>query len=108
MSIISLLILIISFSLFYLALISKINKENFTNDLLFFLLIGFILIFTLSVFYFYFQDYNLSFVVSLILVLNNILLLKELVFINKYYLFIILPYFLYFTYVSIKIFTKLI
>ena len=103
MNVISLLILVVSFSLFYIGLISKIDKENFTNDLLFFLIVGIILFFMLSVFYFYFQDQNLSLIITIILNLNNTLLLRELHYINKYYFYIMLPYYIYFIYVLLKL-----
>ena len=103
MNIISLLILMIAFSLFYIGLISKIDKKNFTNDLLFFLIVGIILLFMLSIFYFYFQDKYLSLILCIILNLNNTLLLRELHYIKKSYFYIMLPYYLYFIYVLFKL-----
>ena len=107
MSNVSLLILIVSFSLFYLFLVDSLKDDHISKDLLFFVLIGIILVFSLSVFYFYFQDINLSFIISLLLVLNNLLMLKEIKLIHHKFFLVTIPYFLYFVYVFILLFTKL-
>ena len=108
MSNISLLVLIISFSLFYLFLVDSLKNNHISKDLLFFLFIGILLIFSLSIFYFYFQDINLSFIISILLIINNLLLTRE-IFIIKHRLFIItIPYFLYFFYIFIFLLIKLI
>ncbi|MBR1416639.1 MAG: hypothetical protein IJ572_02350 [Bacilli bacterium] len=106
MSNISLLILVLSFSLFYLYIINSLKEDKLSKDLLFFLLIGIILIFTLAVFYFYFQDINLSLIISFLLCINNYLLIREIKNINKRYIIITIPYFLYFIYVFFIILLK--
>ena len=107
MSNISLLILIISFSLLYLCLINTLKNNKFTNDLLFFLLIDMILVFTLSIFYFHFQELNISIIISIFLIFDNILLFKELTTISKKASILTIPYLLYFTYVFIKLLFKI-
>ena len=108
MSNISLLIVIISFSLFYLYLINSLKEDKLSKDMLFFTLISIILIFTLTVFYFYFQDIAISLVISILLMVNNFFLIKEIKYINKKYVLVTLPYFLYFVYTTIYILIKCI
>ena len=107
MSNISLLILIVSFSLFYLFLVDSIKDNHISNDLLFFVFIDIILVFSLSIFYFYFQDINLSFIISILLTINNLLILREVFLIKHRFFIITLPYFLYFAYISIFLLFKL-
>ena len=78
-----LLILIVSFSLLYLYLINLLKNDKFSKDLLFFVLISIILIFTLSVFYYYFQELAISLIISGLLVINNTLMIREIKLINN-------------------------
>ena len=103
----TLLILIISFSLLYLYFLKLLKQDRFSNDLLFFLIISIILIFTLTIFYYYFQELNISIVISGLLVINNLLMLREIKLIDKRYVFIPLPYFLFFLGVFIYLITRL-
>ena len=107
MSNITLLILIVSFSLLYLYFLNLIKQDKFSNDLLFFLIISIILIFTLTIFYFYFQELYISIIISGLLVINNLLMVKEISLINKRFIYIPLPYFLFFLGVFIYLLTKL-
>ena len=106
MSNISMLFLIISFSLLYLYIINSLKNNKLSKDLLFFLLISIILMFSLTIFYFYFQDNNISLILSFLLVINNYLMIREIRIINHHYIYITLPYFIYFLYVFIKILIK--
>ena len=106
MSNISMLFLIISFSLLYLYIINSLKNNKLSKDLLFFLLISIILMFSLTIFYFYFQDNNISLIISFLLVINNYLMLREIRIINYHYIYISFPYFIYFLYVFIKILIK--
>ena len=107
MSNLTLLILIISFSSLYLYLINLLKNDRFSNDLLFFLLISIILIFTLSVFYYYFQELNISIIISGLLVINNYLLLREIRLINNKLIIFPIPYFIFFLGVFIFLIIKL-
>lgn len=108
MSNITLLILIISFSSLYIYFLKLLKQDKFSNDLLFFLIISIILIFTLTIFYYYFQELLLSAIISGLLVINNTLMLREIKLIDKKYIFIPLPYYLFFFCVFIYIIIKLI
>jgi len=107
MSNITLLILIVSFSLLYLYFLKLLKQDKFSNDLLFFLIISIILIFILSVFYYYFQELNISIIISFLLVINNMLMLREIIHIDKRFLFVPIPYFLFFLGVLINLILKL-
>ena len=108
MSNLSLLILIMSFSLLYLFFINSLKEDNFSKDLLFSLLIGTILIFSLSIFYFYFEDLKLSLILNFLLIINNLLILREIKLINDRYVLSSIPYVLYFIYTFFYILLKLI
>ena len=107
MSNITLLILIVSFSMLYLYFLKLLKQDKFSNDLLFFLIISIILIFTLTIFYYYFQEINISIVISFLLVINNLFMVREIYLIDKKYLLIPLPYFIFFLSVFIYLITKL-
>ena len=107
MSNITLLIIIISFSALYLYLIKLLKNDKFSKDLLFFLLIGIILIFTLTIFYCYFQELNLSIIISGLLVINNFLLIRELKLISNKSLVFSLPYFIIFLTIFLYLLIKL-
>lgn len=107
MSNFTLLILIISFSLLYIFFLKLLKQNKFTNDLLFFLIISVILIFTLNIFYYYFQELNISIVISALLVINNFLMLREISLINKRYILIAIPYFLFFLGIFIYLIIRL-
>ena len=108
MSNITLIILIVSFSSLYLYFLKLLKQDKFSNDLLFFLIISIILIFTLTIFYYYFQELLISLIISGLLVINNALMLKEIKLIDKKYIFIPLPYFLFFLGVFVFLIIKLI
>ena len=107
MSNITLLLLIVSFSLLYIFFLHLLKQDKFSNDLLFFLIINIILIFTLSIFYYYFQELNISIIISGLLTINNILIIREMMLIRKVFIFISLPYFLFFFGVFIYLITRL-
>lgn len=106
MSNITLIILIVSFSTLYLYLINLLKNNKFSKDLLFFLLISIILIFTLSVFYYYFQELNISLIISGLLVINNLFIINEIKHINKKLVIFPIPYFLFFLGVFIYLIIK--
>ena len=108
MSNLTLLILIVSFSTLYLYLINLLKNDRFSKDLLFFLLISIILIFTLSIFYYYFQELSVSLIISGLLVINNILLVREIKLINNKSIIFSIPYFLFFLGVFIYLIIKLV
>ena len=107
MSNITLLILIVSFSLLYLLFLNLVKQDKFSNDLLFFLIVSIILIFNLTVFYYYFQELNISIIISGLLVINNLLMVREIRLINKKFILIPIPYFLFFLGVFITLLIKL-
>jgi hypothetical protein len=100
----TLLWLIISLSLLFFLFINLLKKNLISNDLLFFIFASTILSLTLLVFYFYFQDYFISFISSCMLMINNFLLIREIKHIIKHYDFMSLPYFA----ISIYIFSYLL
>lgn len=104
----TLLILIVSFSLLYLYFLKLIKQNKFSNDLLFFLIISIILIFTLTIFYYYFQELKISTIISGLLVINNILMVREIRLIDKKYTIISIPYFIFFLGVFIYLILKLL
>ena len=107
MSNITLLILIISFSSLYIYFLKLLKQDKFSNDLLFFLIVSIILIFNLTVFYYYFQELNISIIISGLLVINNLLMVREIRLINKKFILIPIPYFLFFLGVFITLLIKL-
>ena len=107
MSNITLLILIVSFSLLYLHFLNLVKQDKFSNDLLFFLIVSIILIFNLTIFYYYFQELNISIIISGLLVINNLLMVREIRLINKKFIIIPIPYFLFFLGVFITLLIKL-
>ena len=107
MSNITLLILIVSFSLLYLLFLNLVKQDKFSNYLLFFLIVSIILIFNLTVFYYYFQELNISIIISGLLVINNLLMVREIRLINKKFILIPIPYFLFFLGVFITLLIKL-
>ncbi len=108
MSSLSLLILIIVFSLFYLYIIKSLKDNTITMDLLFFLFVGIILSFTLCVFYFYFNDLTISAIISFILMINNFLTIREIKHINKKYIIVSILYFIYSVYIFSYVLLKLL
>ena len=92
----TLLIVIVSFSLLYLYFLKLVKQDKFSNDLLFFFIISIVLIFTLTIFYYYFQELNISIIICGLLVINNLLMVREIKLIDKRFIFIPLPYFLFF------------
>ena len=103
----SLLILIIIFSLFYLFIINSLKNDKISKDLLFFLLVNILLVFSLNIFYFYFQNEVFSFIISFLLLINNILMFKEIKYIHSKYYLITIPYFIYIIYIVIFMLIKL-
>lgn len=101
MSIYTLLFTIISTSLLLFYIIDLIIEEKLTNDLLFFTILSIILGLTLLVFYFYFQDHLLSFIISFCFMVNSYFITRETKKIEKTSPLITIPYFL----ISIYYFT---
>lgn len=98
MSLPILLFIVISISLLFLTLINLLSKDLITNDLLFFIFVWIILSIALLIFYFYFQDYYISFITSGMLLVNNFLLVRELKRISNHYDILSLPFFFITTY----------
>ena len=106
MSNISLLFFVLSFSIFYLSIINSIYKNKISKDLLIFIIIGILLVFCLSIFYFHFNEIVLSILISILLIVNNCLIVKEMKIISNKYYFTSLIYLIYFIYVFIFLLTK--
>ena len=104
---ISLLILLISFSIFYIFLLDSLKDNHISKDLLFFIFTNIMLIFFLSIFYYYFQNINVSFIISFLLTINNVLMLREIFLIHHRFFVVSIPYLIYFLYVFILLFIKL-
>jgi len=70
-------------------------NKKLKNDLFFFVICNFILIFSLTIFYFYYKDYVFSLVNMFLLFLNTLFLIHEIKLVCGKYEFLAMPYLFY-------------
>ena len=76
-----------------------IYENNMKNDLLFFVLVNFILSFSFLVFLFYFKDYLFSLVNMFLLLINTIFLSYEIRLTYDKYKLLSIPYLIYIVFI---------
>ncbi|HIS19195.1 MAG TPA: tryptophan-rich sensory protein [Candidatus Coprovivens excrementavium] len=72
-----------------------IYKNKMKNDLLFFVFVNFILVFSFLIFFFYYKDYVFSIVNMIFLFLNTLFLFYEIKLTKDKYFFLAIPYVIY-------------
>ena len=108
MTFILIIVYVILLSLLSFLFVRLVIKNQMKRDLLFYVLVNYILSFSFLIFLFYFKDYIISFINIFFLLLNSIFMNYELKnTYDKYTLFSI-PYFIYILFIFFIMFDLLL
>lgn len=99
---------LISISLLVVIILKLNNTHKIDNSMLFFILSNYLLNFSTSLFLFYYTNYEISLISSILLVIFSLLLLFDFKRVLKYIPLISLPYLFYNIYLTFYIIFKLI
>lgn len=99
---------LISISLLVVIILKLNNNHKIDNSLLFFILSNYLLNFSTSLFLFYYTNYEIALISSILLVIFSLLLLFDFKRVLKYMPLISLPYLFYNVYLTFYIVFKII
>jgi len=99
--VISIILFTLCFALQEIIIITLFKNNKINNDTLYFILANTIYYISIFLFYFYYQDYLISFIFSILFLINEICLNIEIAKIYKEYLIYTLPHILFNIYLSI-------